>query len=105
MGDKSRRGEVSEHFRLPKPVAELIRQNTDLFEAQWFNDLLPLIVKLVEWTAIFVIGYWNIGYGWVVFLATLHYVHATQTKKSVSETVVSAMSANTSEKDVIGNFD
>ncbi len=88
---------------LPYPVAELIRRSEELFATEWFQTYCPLFAKLAEWTLIYFLAFLGCGYGWVLFLATVHFVKYRSSGQSVSDTILSKLSALTPEKEVIGS--
>ncbi|TRY62841.1 hypothetical protein TCAL_08192 [Tigriopus californicus] len=88
---------------LPMPIIEIIRRSEAAFASQWFNDLSPLLAKLLEWTLMFGIGYWGFGYGWILFFATVHFIKFRHAKEGLSDTICAKLSTLTSEKEVIGS--
>lgn len=96
---KEQEGQVT----LPWPIAEIIRKSEEAFATQWFNDLSPLFAKLLEWSLFFFLGYFGFGYGWIVFIATVHYAKYRQKTNGLSETIIARLSAMGSEQEVLGS--
>ena len=78
---------------LPRPIAKIVRQSEALFATEWFIDILPLIAKALEWTFIYLIGSMGFGYSNIPLLATLHYIKYRAKRNSLTDTMISHMSA------------
>jgi hypothetical protein len=89
--------------QLPWPVVEIIRQSENLFAMQWFIDICPMLAKLAEWTFIYSLAWLGCGYGWVVFLATAHYIKYRSNREGLADTMIAKLCTAAPEKEVIGD--
>ncbi|XP_040576952.1 extended synaptotagmin-2-A isoform X2 [Lepeophtheirus salmonis] len=78
-------------LRLPKPVIALIRNTEEIFDKQWFRNLIPFMVKLVEWTVVFCLGVWGFGYGSLLFLFTVYAIKVQGDILSTKDTLFGEM--------------
>ena len=81
----------------------MLRQSEALFATQWLVDIMPLITKLLEWTFIFLLGAMGCGYGYVLFFASVYFIKYGATRKSLADTMITCMSTNQWEQEVIGS--
>lgn len=87
----------SDHYKVPWPVPELVREESNPLATSWVYDLSPFLVILAQWTLAFSLAYFNFSFSWIVLGATMYYLQTWRSKQSVSETFLAKKSAETSE--------
>ena len=88
---------------IPWPRVEILRKSEALFATQWVADILPFIIKVLEWTFIFLLGALGLGYGYVLFFASVYFMKYGSIRKSVADTMITRMSTNQREQEIIGS--
>ena len=90
---------IKELFTIPlTPEFNVKTEITDTFSI--FKEYNPTMVKSLEWTIIFLIGFLGLSYAWILVLILTYHTWIVSKKSSETRTQLSAQSSITSEKDV-----
>jgi len=90
---------IKELFTLP--VSPEMKVTTELTDpASVFKDYLPTVLKVVEWSIIFLLGYLGFSYAWIICLALAFHTYITTKGFAGSKTELSAKCTKDHEKEV-----
>jgi len=83
------------------PVDPEVKVTTELTgPASVLSHYVPTIVKVAEWTAIFLLGYLGCSYAWIICLALAFHTYATTKGSAGSKTEMSAKCSRVHEKEI-----
>ena len=87
---KKKNGEETQgYYSLPWPEVKVIRSTGNCrepFSTEGLDQLTPFLIKLAEYSLIFLLAYFNFGYSWVILSATFYFLKAEHAKKAEHET-------------------
>ena len=93
---------IRELFTIPvTPEFNVKTEITDTFSI--IKEYNPTLVKSLEWTIFFLMGYLGLSYAWILVLILTYHTWIVSKKSSETRTQLSAQSSVTSEKDVFQN--
>ena len=93
---------IKELFTIPvTPELNVKTEITDTFSI--IKEYNPTMVKSLEWTIIFLMGYLGLSYAWILVLILTYHTWIVSKKSSETRTQLSAQSSISSEKDVFQN--
>lgn len=90
--------------QLPTPVVELCQRAEELIPLELVLKWLPFLSRLAEYTFFYLLCFFGFGYGWVVLLAILYFQHSWDVRRAFTSTILSRLSSERSEKDVLAEY-
>jgi len=90
---------IKELFTIPvSPELSVTTELTD--PASVFSHCIPTVIKVAEWTAIFLLGYLGFSYAWIICLALAFHTYITTKGSAGSKTEMSAKCTRVHEKEI-----
>eukprot|EP00090_Calanus_glacialis_P001213 TRINITY_DN10844_c0_g1_i1.p1 TRINITY_DN10844_c0_g1~~TRINITY_DN10844_c0_g1_i1.p1 ORF type:complete len:634 (-),score=188.89 TRINITY_DN10844_c0_g1_i1:498-2399(-) len=90
---------IKELFTIPvSPEVSVTTELTD--PASVFSHCVPTVIKVAEWTAIFLLGYLGFSYAWIICFALAFHTYITTKGSAGSKTEMSAKCTRVHEKEI-----